>query len=235
MPLVPAVGVGLIALVRVHPAGQFKEWLINQCCGGLRPSPLQEHFKQMAFCKRGEDVRHHMSCLLSPSALVDCIYTCPIHNPAPLIVVLTIMTGLYWSIVADSRACDTPFHLLACRLDQAFIFIVSVLIAFGLSWYVYSSWIGIAINTGVAAAVAVLGVREVRSLQPHFQRHRYVHLVVACCCGFLGVSYNRGGKVGLACCLVCAEPWVGSQRKACYVTWGCCYKHLTPVVRGSKR
>jgi len=58
------------------------------------------------------------------------------------------------------------------RLDQAFIFIVSVLIAFGLSWHVYSSWVGVAINTAVAAAVAALGVREVRGLQPQFQRHR---------------------------------------------------------------
>lgn len=49
---------------------------------------------------------------------------------------------------------------------------MSVLIAFGLSWNVYSSWIGVAVNTGVAAAVAVAGVREVRGLQPHFQRHR---------------------------------------------------------------
>jgi hypothetical protein len=59
-------------------------------------------------------------------------------------------------------------------LDQAFIFIVSVLIAFGLSWHVYSSWIYIAINTGVAAAVAALGVREVCGLQPNYQRHRWV-------------------------------------------------------------
>jgi hypothetical protein len=64
--------------------------------------------------------------------------------------------------------------MLFCgRLDQAFIFVVSVLIAFGLSWHVYGSWIGIAINTGVAAAVAALGVREVRGLQAHFQRHRW--------------------------------------------------------------
>lgn len=62
--------------------------------------------------------------------------------------------------------------LTGTRLDQAFIFIVSVLIAFGLSWHVYSSWLGVALNTGVAAAVAVLGVLEVRGLQPHFQRHR---------------------------------------------------------------
>lgn len=62
----------------------------------------------------------------------------------------------------------------ACRLDQAFIFVVSVLIAFGLSWHVYSSWVGIAINTGAAALVAALGVREVRGLQPHYQRHRWV-------------------------------------------------------------
>jgi hypothetical protein len=49
---------------------------------------------------------------------------------------------------------------------------VSILIAFALSWHVYSSWIGIAINTGCAALVAVLGVREIVTLQPHFQRHR---------------------------------------------------------------
>lgn len=62
----------------------------------------------------------------------------------------------------------------SCRLDQGFIFLVSVLIAFGLSWHVYSSWLGIAINTGAAALVAALGVREVRGLQSHFQRHRWV-------------------------------------------------------------
>jgi hypothetical protein len=64
--------------------------------------------------------------------------------------------------------CSTTLH----RLDQAFIFVVSVLIAFGLSWLVYDTWLGVAVNTGVAAGIAVLGVREVRGLQPHFQRHR---------------------------------------------------------------
>jgi adiponectin receptor len=47
-----------------------------------------------------------------------------------------------------------------------------VLIAFGLSWHVYGSWLGTALNTGAAAAVAAAGVAEVRGLQPHFQRHR---------------------------------------------------------------
>jgi hypothetical protein len=70
-------------------------------------------------------------------------------------------------------------------LDQAFIFIVSVLIAFGLSWHVYGSWIGIAINTGVAAAVAALGVREVRGLQAHFQRHRWVKVLQQLTCDSL--------------------------------------------------
>lgn len=78
----------------------------------------------------------------------------------------------YAMTLLDCSGC-----LCGCRLDQAFIFIVSVLIAFGLSWNVYGSWVGIAINTGVAAAVAALGVREVRSLQPHFQRHRWAAIL----------------------------------------------------------
>jgi hypothetical protein len=85
----------------------------------------------------------------------------------------------------------------APRLDQAFIFIVSVLIAFGLSWHVYSSWVGVAINTGVAALVAALGVREVRGLQPQFQRHRWVR----------GVGW--GGSGGRAC--VWVRGWLGKS------------------------
>lgn len=86
-------------------------------------------------------------------------------------------------------------------MDQAFIFIVSVLIAFGLSWHVYSSWVGIAVNTGVAAAVAVLGVREVRSLQPHFQRHRCApHHSSACrVCGMHHFLWGCASEQQQAC------------------------------------
>lgn len=68
--------------------------------------------------------------------------------------------------------CPAPASNAAASCCQAFIFLVSILIAFALSWHVYSSWIGVAVNTGCAALVAGMGVREIVTLQPHFQRHR---------------------------------------------------------------
>lgn len=83
------------------------------------------------------------------------------------------------------RGINTEVYNLWRRLDQAFIFLVSILIAFGLSWQVYSSWVGVAINTGAAALVAVVALRQIVSLQPHFQRHRgqmvvFVGCIVMC-------------------------------------------------------
>eukprot|EP00879_Flechtneria_rotunda_P020331 GHRR01021381.1.p1 GENE.GHRR01021381.1~~GHRR01021381.1.p1 ORF type:complete len:222 (+),score=45.85 GHRR01021381.1:401-1066(+) len=83
------------------------------------------------------------------------------------------------------RGINLEVYNLWRRLDQIFIFLVSILLAFGLSWHVYSSWIGIALNTSAAAAVAVGACRELMALPPHFQRHRgamvmFVGTVVMC-------------------------------------------------------
>jgi hypothetical protein len=53
---------------------------------------------------------------------------------------------------------------LQSRLDILFINVMQVLIALGLSWHLYSSWVSIAVNTGVAAAIACQGIRAARGL-----------------------------------------------------------------------
>eukprot|EP00775_Hariotina_reticulata_P014399 gene14399-14505_t len=83
------------------------------------------------------------------------------------------------------RGINADVYNLWRRLDQVFIFLVSILLAFGLSWHVYHSYVGIVINTAAAAIVAVVACRQVIGLQPQFQRHRgqmvvFVGSIVMC-------------------------------------------------------
>jgi adiponectin receptor len=74
------------------------------------------------------------------------------------------------------RGINPTVYNLWRRLDQVFIFQVSILLTFGLSYYVYS-WRGIAVNTLAAALVAQTATADIWSLSPTFQRNRN-HMVV---------------------------------------------------------
>lgn len=79
------------------------------------------------------------------------------------------------------RGINPEVYNLWRRLDQIFIFLVSTLLAFGLSWHVYSSWWGITINTAAAMTVAVFAIRDLWGLEPQFQRHRGLVVVFVGC------------------------------------------------------
>lgn len=102
------------------------------------------------------------------------------------------------------RGINAEVYNLWRRLDQIFIFLVSVLLAFGLSWHVYSTWWGIAVNTGAALGVAVFAIRDLWGLQPHFQRNRGLVVV------FVG------------CIVLCYWfPMVSGEISACQVSNSC--------------
>jgi adiponectin receptor len=102
----------------------------------------------------------------------------------------TLATGLPFLVLTTSVWLHMPFsvgfHLfrgmnpmvynLWRRLDQVFIFQVSILLTFSLSFYVYS-WRGIAANTLAAAMVAQTATVDIWSLSPTYQRNRN-HMVV---------------------------------------------------------
>jgi len=50
-----------------------------------------------------------------------------------------------------------------CRLDLTFIFLMSIPFALAMSWNVYDTWVGVALNVGMTALVVALGVRHVTS------------------------------------------------------------------------
>jgi len=57
-------------------------------------------------------------------------------------------------------------RLLLSRLDMTFIFLMSIPFALAMSWNVYDTWVGVALNVGMAAVVAALGVCHVTSAAP---------------------------------------------------------------------
>lgn len=79
------------------------------------------------------------------------------------------------------RGIGPDVYNLWRRLDQIFIFLVSILLAFGLSWHVYDTWIGITINTAAAAGVAAFGIRDLWGLPPQFQRNRTIVVIFFGC------------------------------------------------------
>eukprot|EP00877_Chromochloris_zofingiensis_P009723 jgi/Chrzof1/5003/Cz15g08060.t1 len=57
------------------------------------------------------------------------------------------------------------------RLDQIFIFQVSVLVCFGTAYYVFPWWV-VLVTTAVAASIAQWGTQEIREMSPHYRRNR---------------------------------------------------------------
>ena len=74
------------------------------------------------------------------------------------------------------RGMNPQVYNLWRRLDQVFIFQVSILLTFGISYHVYT-WKGIAANTFAAFVVAQLATVDVWNLSPTYQRNRN-HMVI---------------------------------------------------------
>jgi adiponectin receptor len=74
------------------------------------------------------------------------------------------------------RGIDPQVYNLWRRLDQVFIFQVSIMLTFGIAYHVFS-WKGIAANTFAAIVVAQLATADVWNLSPTYQRNRN-HMVI---------------------------------------------------------
>eukprot|EP00878_Enallax_costatus_P036677 GHUV01041211.1.p1 GENE.GHUV01041211.1~~GHUV01041211.1.p1 ORF type:complete len:227 (+),score=37.52 GHUV01041211.1:969-1649(+) len=96
------------------------------------------------------------------------------------------------------RGISPEVYNLWRRLDQIFIFLVSILLAFGLSWHVYDSWFGITVNTAAATGVAVVAICDLWGLPPQFQRNRGLVVVFIGCvvmCYWFPMGYQAGKEL----------------------------------------
>ncbi|GBF87483.1 hypothetical protein Rsub_00194 [Raphidocelis subcapitata] len=101
------------------------------------------------------------------------------------------------------RGMNPEVYNLLRRLDQVFIFQVSQLLAVGIGWFVYDSWIGMGANAAAAVLVAQAGSINIWALPPSVQRNRgyvvvFVGFIALCYWWPMGVQAARDAAVWLA-------------------------------------